>query len=457
MSELPNAIITVLAIFQPLFSRPVWKNAQLLLLGAILCPRERTIAAILRVLGLSNEKKFDRFHWVLSAANWSIFKASKLLLFLIIKIFSLDKRVEIVVDETLEKRKGEKIKFLGFYRDSCSSSRHNKVCRFGLRWLVFTVIVVLPWSKRKWALPFLTILGRPKKGLKSSKNPIDHNDKIKRKTAIKYTEQVVMLIRKWLGNDVRVVLVGDGAFACYSLACICKKTKVKFVSRLRWDAALYDFPKNESGRGRPKIKGKKLPKPEILLEDPTQIWLKGTVKWYGKIDKEVEYLSGKCLWLRTEKQSAPIRWIIIKDPKGEYDPCVIFETLLDGDLDSIELTIEEFVDRSSIEVTFQEVNSHLGFGTQRQWSNKAIERTTPCLLGIFSIVCILCKNLLDEKQKILTIQKTAWYKKSEGTFSDVIREVKATLWKTKFLRSLKKTECTKIDIEEVAALLLEYG
>lgn len=151
-------IITVLSVFSPLFSTNVWNYAQTLLIGAILCDNQRTVAAILRVMELGDEKHFINYHRVLNRACWSGIQASKILLGLLIALIPVSFPVIIGIDDTIERRKGKKIKAKGCYRDPVRSSQKHVVKCFGLKWLSMMLMVQLPWSNHHWSLPFLTVL-----------------------------------------------------------------------------------------------------------------------------------------------------------------------------------------------------------------------------------------------------------------------------------------------------------
>ncbi len=118
------------------------------------------------------------------------------------------------------------------------------------------------------------------------------------------------------------------------------------------------------------------------------------------------------------------------------DPKQIFKTqaLLCTDVNvSAEQIVQWFVRRWQVEVTFHEVRTHLGVETQRQWTNLSILRTTPALLGLFSVVTLLA-NLHAQKQK-LPVQQTAWYLKKLPTFSDALSLVKQTLFSHRYFRT----------------------
>src|SRR5215204_3713924 len=152
-------MVQVLAPFAPLFSKRVWQNAQLLLIGAILAPGRRTVSSALRAMGLDQEKRFHRYHRVLSRASWSSREASRVLLGLLVEAFVPEGDPLIVgIDETLERRWGKKIAAKGVYRDPVRSTHETFVKSSGLRWVCVMLLVEVPWAARVWALPFLSAL-----------------------------------------------------------------------------------------------------------------------------------------------------------------------------------------------------------------------------------------------------------------------------------------------------------
>jgi predicted hydrolase (HD superfamily) len=130
---LPTTMIRLLAPFAPLFSKRVWQNAQVLLAGAILSPGERTVASALRAMGLNREKRFHRYHRVLSRASWASLEASRVLMGLVVKAFVPEGPLVLGIDETLERRYGKKIRAKGVYRDPVRSTHENFVKSSGLK------------------------------------------------------------------------------------------------------------------------------------------------------------------------------------------------------------------------------------------------------------------------------------------------------------------------------------
>lgn len=421
MPPLPEAIITVLGAFVPLFSRPVWCHAQMLLVGAILCRGPHTVTAVLRVMGLGGERRFEKYHRVLSRAGWSGLQGAKVLLGLLVLLVPHGWPLLMGVDETIERRSGRRIKAKGCYRDAVRSTEKVCVKCFGLKWISMMLIVPLPWSGRCWALPFLTVLAPSKRANEKAQK--------RHKTTVNWTVQMVKGVARWLGHRAWVLL-GDGSYACVGLAWACLGQQVTLVSRLRLDARLYEFPAPvAAGRRGPKPKkGKKLPALKTRLEEAQTEGDRATVAWYGGERKPVRLLTGVCLWHTPGERPLPIRWVLVVDPTGKARSEAFFST--DPNL-TPETIVEWFVLRWNVEVTFEEGRRHLGLETQRQWSDKAIARTTPALLGLFSLVCLMAYRLLDLMQ--LPLQSTAWYLKQKATFSDVLAFVRRAIWAGKYL------------------------
>ena len=281
------------------------------------------------------------------------------------------------------------------------------------------LIVPLPWCKRPWSLPFLTVLAPSKKCNEKSKK--------RHKTSIAWTKQMVKLVARWARRPW--ILLGDGAYACMELAQTCIKNKVTLISRLRLDAQLFEFPElTEKKRGRKRVKGSRILLKK-LLEDKTQSWKTMEVDWYGGNKKTLEYLTFVCLWYHAGIPALLVRVVLVKTPNGKNIAETFFSTNTD---DFPEQIINWFVLRWNIEVTFEEVRAHLGVETQRQWSDKAIARTTPLLMGLYSLVTLIGLKL--NEIKTIYVQETAsWYNKSgELTFADIMMVVRKSILTEKY-------------------------
>lgn len=434
MPTLPPEIITLLSCFACVFTCPSWKNAQLLLTGAILCCRARRISSILKIMGLGNEKRFEKYHRFLNRAQWNGLALSKILLGLLLKLVPESCPILIAIDETIERRKGKRIKAIGCYRDAVRSSESTVIKCFGLKWNCMALLVKLPWCSRAWALPFMTVLGPSKKANEAAGR--------KHKTSIDWAIIMMKVVCQWLGRSW--ILIGDGGYACMDFAWACVKNRVTLISRLRLDAQLYEFPKPVPAgkRGRKPLKGKRIHLKK-LVDDKKQDWIECNVPWYGGQMKTVKLLSKVCLWYQSGKKPLPLRYVLVVDPTGKNRTEAFFST--DVNL-APEKIVEWFVLRWSIEVTFQETREHLGVETQRQWSDKAIARSTPLLMGLFSLVTLIALQL--RKTHKLTLGSSAWYnKKDEATFSDIIGFVRHIIWSNSYL-SKSANDHTFIQIDK---------
>ena len=207
---------------------------------------------------------------------------------------------------------------------------------------------------------------------------------------------------------------------CQSLA-----QPVILIARLRLDAALYEpAPARQPGQnGRPPLKGRRLPTLKSLVDHPGLSWTTAAVAWYDGATRTVEFTSQTAVWYRSGKPPLPLRWVLVRDPQSEFATQALLCT--DRAVDPAQI-LEWFVLRWQLEVNFQEVRAHLGVETQRQWSDRAIARTTPILMGLFSWTT-LAAHLMQE-QRPMSHRTAAWYAKPSPTFVDAIALVRRHLW-----------------------------
>lgn len=407
----------VLNPFAPLFSKRVFRHAAVLLMGAVLAPGRRTVTAALRVMGLAQDARFQSYHRVLNRAVWCSRRASRILLRQLVDSFAPEGPLIFGLDDTIERRWGAKIQARGIYRDPVRSSHGHFVKASGLRWLCLALLAPVPWAGRIWALPFLTALCPSERYAQKTGR--------RHKAPLDWARQMILQLRRWL-PDREIIVAGDNAYA--SLEWLDRvRRHATVITRLRLDAALYEPapPRKTGAMGRPRKRGARLPTLAQVLIDPATEWtLVHVSDWYGRGERELEIATGTALWFHGGLPGVPHRWILVRDPERKLDPKAFLST--DLELSPIEI-LRYFVRRWQIEVTFAEVRRHLGVETQRQWSDRAIARTTPTLLGLFSIVTLVADHLHATGDMIL--RQASWYEKPAPTFSDALAAVRRHLWK----------------------------
>jgi len=386
----------------------------------MLTPGPRTVTAAVRVMGLAMECRFTNYHRVLNRASWSARQGSRILLGLLLTVVvPPGATIVLGADDTVERRAGRKIRAKGCYRAAVRSTKKHVIRCFGLKWVSMRLLVQVPWSRRVWALPVLTARCWPEK----KRGPRRH------KTSVDWVRQMMKQVRRWLPGR-RLVWVVDGGFAAVLLALSCVKHTVVMVSRLRWDAALYHEPAPQppGKRGPKPTKGKRQRSLQGWAERSDTPWETVEVVWYGGQLKKLWIFSRTALWYTPCQPPVPIRYVLVADPEGKLRMEAFFCT----DLEAMPVAILQWVVmRWSVEVTCEEARAQLGFETQRQWSDRAIARTTPVLLAMFSLVTMLALQVSHQRR--IPVPMTAWYRKPEPTFADCLALVRRHRWRARYL------------------------
>jgi len=412
-------MLALLAPFAPLFGRRVWPSAVVLVVGTLLAPGKRTVTAALRMLGLAHTRRFERYHRVLNRARWSSLAVSRVLLSLLVAACVPAGPLLVGIDETIERRRGKRIAAKGIYRDPVRSSHAHFVKASGLRWICLMLLVPIPWAGRVWALPFLTALAPSER--------YDQERGRRHKTLVDWARQMLLVVRRWW-PDRALIAVADSSYAALELLAACRRwpQPVTVITRLRLDAALYALspPRRPRQRGRPRLKGQRLATLAAVAADPATRWARITIAdWYGTGAREVEIVSDTAVWYHTGRPPVALRWVLIRDPHGEFATQALLCT--DHAVAPAQI-LAWFVCRWQLEAPFEEARRHLGVETQRQWSEQAIRRTTPALLGLFSLVTLIAHQRLVHPAEVT--RQAAWYRKPRPTFSDALALVRRQLW-----------------------------
>ena len=301
MPPLPTRFAGVILTFAPLFVQRSWRHAQVLLIGAILAPGRRTVTSLLRITGRSRERHFVNFHRILSRAIWCPRTGGRILLGMLITAFAPNGPVVLALDDTVERRRGKRIRAKGIYRDPVRSSDSHFVKASGLRWMSLMLLAPIPWAGRVWALPFLTSLVPSERACREQGR--------RHKPLLDVGRQLALQARRWLpGRDL--VLVGDSGFSALLFLDAMRRGGVTAITRLRLDAALYEpAPRRPPGTvGRPRTKGTRLPTLARVLADPGTCWKTIIVPgWYGAGERALEVASATAVWRHGGMPVVPIR------------------------------------------------------------------------------------------------------------------------------------------------------
>ena len=218
------------------------------------------------------------------------------------------------------------------------------------------------------------------------------------------------------------VLSGDNSYGSQAMARFAarRRGRLTLVSKFYPDANLFDPPPPYSGHGRPRVKGKELPKPEAVVAASGRTKL--NVAWYGGGRRDVEVVTGTGHWYKAGQGLVEVRWVFVHDRTGTHRDEYFMTTNVAMTAQEV---IETYVGRWNEETTFQEMRSYLGLETTRGWKEKTVLRAAPCLFGLYTVVACLYSQL---PRRYARVRAVAWAGKTDVTFSDAITAVRRWLW-----------------------------
>jgi hypothetical protein len=315
MKPFPFELTQLSLLFRSLFSKIVWPSVQVLVTGAILAVGTRTVTAVLRVMGHSEEQQFQKFHRVLNRFKWSPLAASRRLLMALMETFVPQGPFVMALDDKIERRQGARIAAKGIYRDPVHSSHSHFVKASGLRWLCLMLIAPIPWARRDWALPFCTAL-----------TPSERYYRDRGRRAGKLTDrarQMLLMVKRWLPQR-DIVIVADSSVAAIELLAAVSPP-VCVITRLLLDAALYEAAarRRSDKIGRPRREGVRLPPLQTVLANARTSWQTVTVaRWYSQGERNVDVASGTAVWYHAGKPVVPLRWVLTRPTASIQTPGV---------------------------------------------------------------------------------------------------------------------------------------
>ncbi len=313
MFGLPKAAQPLISAFSVAFTRPTFQRAQLLIVGAILSLRHRTVTAMLRTVAPLAKGHWSDYHRLLCCRVWSTYSLGRVLAAMILELIPEDQLIVCPVDDTNPQHKGKHVYGKGCHHDAVRSTHSHMVWVWGHKWVVLGINVKFPFASRPWALPVLCALYRPEE--------LNEQEGRRHKTPIRLAMQLIATLIHWFPTR-KFILVGDGGYASHELARFCHlhRRHVRLISRFHPQANLYQPPpttKRGSGKGgRPRSKGPKLPKPQEVVKRG-----KGkrfTVDWYGGGSRKVELIWGEGHWYKAGDGLVPVRWVFVHDCSGTH-------------------------------------------------------------------------------------------------------------------------------------------
>jgi len=443
MHSLPSAAEPLFMSFSIAFTQPTFQRILLLLVGAILTRGRRTVAAVYDTVRPVINGHVSTYHRVFSRASWSLWPLGKVLATAALRWIPADEPVLVPMDDTTAQHRGKHVYGKGCHHDAVRSARKHVVFRWGHRWVVLAIAVKFPFTARRWALPVLCALYRPEE--------LNRAEGRRHKPAPLLARQMMAVLIHWFPQR-KFVFLGDGGYASHELARFCHRHRrhATLVSRFRGDACLYLPPSGAiRRRGRRRIKGRKLPQPQAMVA--RRKLTAATVSWYGGGRRRVRFASDTGQWYKSGHGLVPIRWVFVRDVTGTHRDDYFYSTA--PNLKPAQI-ISWFTARWPIETTFQEVRAHLGFETTRQHVKTSVLRTAPCLLGLFSAVCLIFAE--HARRHRIKIRSTAWYPKSEPTFSDALAAVRQLFWQNTVFAQASNHKGFQNIPPQLQNLLLDY-
>lgn len=410
---LPIEARPLLDSLAPAFTQPTYARFLTLLAAALLTTGRRTIANLLRTLRHLAPGHRTNYHRVLSRAPWSGLRLGCALAGFLLQHFVPDGPVVLVGDDTVDGHKGKKVYGKARHRDPVRSTKSYTAWRYGHKWVVLAVLVRFPFATRPWALPILVDLYHSEEDNRRRRRP--------HRTPAQLMCRLVRLVLLRF-PERRFVFVGDAGYGTHEVARFCRRhgQRLTLVSKLHPDANLYEPPPPYAGKGRPRVKGQRLPKPREAVEAaPKRQRLR--VAWYGGGQRRVEVVSQTGHWYKAGHGLVALRWVFVSDREGTHRDEYFFTTdptLLPA------AVIGLYCGRWNIETTFQECRSCLGLESTRGRCRATVLRAGPCLLGLYSVVAVLYQQLPEAKR----VGAIEWDGKTGVTFSDALSAVRRWLW-----------------------------
>ncbi len=365
----------LISSFFPVMTAPTFQNFLMITQGWLLSRGRRTITELIQQAGAVGKKHHSVYHRFFSRAQWLLDDVSWILLTILLKFHKGDV-VFLAADDTLCRKYGLHIFGTCMHHDPLISCRRVSLVNWGHNWVVAGIIIEFPFAPGIiWCLPFAFRLYISRKRAKSQRwkyKGVEH------KTRPELLAEMHQKVSNWFPDRVFHV-VTDSAYGGKSVLKVLPKG-FHLTSRMPMSSRLYKPPKSSKKRGRPWKKGKPLPTPAEVAENKRWAWKTLRLVIYGKKKKlKVKEYTG--LWKSSGWR--PIKVVVVRDPEGKVKDQTFFTTDIDVKAQEI---LMRYSKRWSIEVAFENTKSHFGFEDPQNWTRRAVERTAPMTLVLYSLV-----------------------------------------------------------------------
>lgn len=421
------SFVTLVAVFAECFTAPTFQTFRWLLSGWILCITDHTVTGVIRAANAVGVKHHTTFHRFFRAAAWVSDEISLQLIKLVMALLSPDQEVIVAVDDTLGRHVGPNLRGASMHHDPLLSTRTKVIHHWGHVWVVLSIVIQVPRWKKSFALPILARLYRSKKVCEAQGHTF--------LTKLELATEMISLLAKALPQH-KFCVVGDNVYTSAPVIRNLPPT-AHYLGRARMDAALYAPPPTYSGRGRPRVKGARVlsPKQRAQQEDG---WESIEVTVYGRsVTLQIKLFDA--LWYRVSHDRM-VRFALIRGWPGHKEDDVLCCTDLSLDARTI---VERYCLRWSIEVTFHEVKSKLGFEDPQNRTDLAVERTAPMALWTYTLIVVWYLSL----DQVAELPQYPWYEKSAPAFSDMLAALRRETWKHNILDPLPLNPKSQKSIE----------
>jgi len=402
-----RTLLGLVEALRPALTEPGFERLLVMLLGWVRVTGRHTVTEALVAAGVSGRVHHEAFHRFFSRGSWSPDEWGRRLFRLVLQLLPEGVALRVALDDTLAPKKGPKVFGIGIHLDAVRSTRRHRVFCFGHVWVVLAVLVRVPFSQRTWALPVLLRLYRNEKDC--TKSGVPH----RKKTEL--AREMLEILMGWF--DGRIELVADSAY-CNDTVAHELPERIVFIGAMRLDAVLTapPPPRKSRQRGRPRIRGELLRKPEALADDGRTPWKTCTATLYGK-QRVVHYKDCLAQWYRALGPRL-VRVIIAREEKGSFRFRIFFSTDISLPVASV---LEAYQRRWAIEVCFRDLKQLLGFADSPARKQAAVERTAPFVAYLYTLL-LLWASRSTAALRLAAPPRRLWYlRKSALSFEDILR------------------------------------